>query len=219
MKPKVVEHYANLENPDRCFVGFFERYVVLLPDNRPPNAFYFKPLKKAIPTCWYSNAPLGHHTLRKTVSRLCELAGISGNKTNHSLCVTAATQLYRSGIDKQLVLEQMGHRSLKGVHSYKRRSTSQKEEASDILNSCLCMDVVKASEGSTSLSKPVFLTATLLSLQPVPNTTYLKLTYKVQHLKLSLTYMYNNVQLCIVSMYCVIFAYIIEVTTLTAGQH
>ena len=175
MKPKVVEHHANLEN--RCFVRFFERYVVLLPDNRPSNAFNFKPLKKATPTCWFSNTPLGHHTLRKTVSRLCELAGISGNKTNHSLCVAAATQLYRSGIDEQLVIEQTGHRSLEGVHSYKRRSNSQKKEASDIVNSkCLCMDVVKASEGSTSSSKPVFPTATPLSLQPVPNTTHLKLT-------------------------------------------
>ncbi len=47
---------------------------------------------------------------------------------------TAATRLYESGIDEQLVLERIGHRSLPGVRSYKRTSSHQKEVLSDILN-------------------------------------------------------------------------------------
>ena len=79
--------------------------------------------------------PVGHHTLRNTVSRLCKAAGITGFRTNHSLRATAATRLYRSGIDEQMVVEHTGHRSLEGVRSYKRTSDTQKKAMSDILNS------------------------------------------------------------------------------------
>ena len=51
---------------------------------------------------------------------------------NHSLRATAATRLYQSGIDEQLVMERTGHRSLEGVRSYKRTSDTQREVSSDI---------------------------------------------------------------------------------------
>ena len=61
-------------------------------------------------------------------------AGIPGYKTNHSLRATAATRLYQSGVDEQLVMERTGHQSLEGVRSYKRISDIQREALSDILN-------------------------------------------------------------------------------------
>ena len=70
------------------------------------------------------------------VSTTCKLAGIGGYKTNHSLRATAATQLYSSGVDEQLVMERTGHRSTEGVRSYKRTSSEQQEIVSDILSSC-----------------------------------------------------------------------------------
>ena len=42
--------------------------------------------------------------LATTVKRLCRKAGISGYKTNHSLRVTAATRLFREGLDEQLII-------------------------------------------------------------------------------------------------------------------
>ena len=60
--------------------------------------------------------------------------GIQGYKTNHSLRATAASRLYASGMDEQLVMERTGHRSTEGVPSYKRTSMQQKQEVSDILN-------------------------------------------------------------------------------------
>ncbi len=68
------------------------------------------------------------------MSRLCKAAGISGLKTNHSLRVTNATQLYASGVDEQLVMERTGHRSVDGVRTYKRTSDDQQVAPSDILN-------------------------------------------------------------------------------------
>lgn len=64
---------------------------------------------------------------------MCKQCGIEGFKTNHSLRATAATRLYASGIDEQLVMERTGHRSLEGIRSYKRTTSQQKETVSDIL--------------------------------------------------------------------------------------
>lgn len=135
VKPKTVLHHANLENPERCFVRLFKECVKQCPESQPAHAFYMKPLCQPTPSCWYSNKPLGHSTLSKTVARLCQEAGISGYKTNHLLRATAATRLYQSGVDEQLVMERTGHRSLEGVRTYKRTSDVQREALSDILNS------------------------------------------------------------------------------------
>ena len=134
IKPKVVCHYANIDNPSRCFVTLFKRYTTLCPPTTSKNAFYLQPLRNPTPLCWYSQEPLGHNKLAGTVSRLCKSAGIKGFKTNHSLRVTNATRLYSSGTDEQLIMERTGHRSTDGVRPYKRTSESQQMAISDILN-------------------------------------------------------------------------------------
>ena len=114
------------------------QHVVLLgfskstvPHDRPSHAFYLQPLTKPTQSIWYSKKPLGYHN---TVVQLCKEAGIPGFKSNHSLRATAATRLYQSGIDEQLVIERTGHRRLEGVRSYKRTTDTQRETLSDILN-------------------------------------------------------------------------------------
>ena len=47
---------------------------------------------------------------------------------------TAATRLYQSGVDEQLVMERTGHHNLEGVCSYKRTSDTQCQARFDILN-------------------------------------------------------------------------------------
>ena len=100
---------------DRCFVRLFQKYQQLTPVNKPSHAFYVQPLRNPTPSCWYSKKPLGYHTLSNTVYRA---AGIHGYKTNHSLRATAATRLFESGVDEQLIMERTGHRSVDGVRSY-----------------------------------------------------------------------------------------------------
>ena len=102
-KPKVVVHYANTENPHRCFVHLFQKYNALCPYNRPEGAFYLAPLKNPKENCWYSASPIGRNKLAKAVSNMCEECGIQGFRTNHSLRATAATRLYASGVDEQLL--------------------------------------------------------------------------------------------------------------------
>ena len=135
IKAKEVIHHANAVNPQRCFVRIFKLYQERIPENIPDHAFYLKPLQNPTASCWFSNKPLGHHTLTTTIARLCKEAGITGFKTNHSLRATTATRLYQSGVDEQLVMEHTGHRSLDSVRHYKRTSDEQCEALSDILNS------------------------------------------------------------------------------------
>ena len=90
LEPKIVEHYENLENPDRCFIKLYECYLMHCPieSERKNLSFYLTPLKKPKTNVWYSSVPVGHNTLVKTVGRICAAAGNEGFKTNHSLRVT-----------------------------------------------------------------------------------------------------------------------------------
>ena len=74
--------------------------------------------------CWFSRTALGHK----------KDGGIQGFKTNHSLRSAAASCLYQAGVDKQLVMEKTGHRSLEGIRSYKHTCYEQRIALSDILN-------------------------------------------------------------------------------------
>ena len=63
-------------------------------------------------------------------SQLCKAAGITGYKTNHSVIVTAATCLFHSGVDEQLIMSRTGHQSHEGV----RTSSDQKLAISSVVN-------------------------------------------------------------------------------------
>jgi len=66
---------------------------------------------------------------------MCKQAGISGLRTNYSLGVTTATRLHQSGcVDEQQIMDRTGHRNVEAVRRYKRSSTEQLEQVSDILN-------------------------------------------------------------------------------------
>ena len=125
-------HYANTDNPIRCFVRILKKYNSPCPPDRPNDAFHLTPLKSPSNDRWFSRVPVGRNKPSNVVSTMCKLAGIGGYKTNHSLRATAATRLYLSGIDEQLVMERTGHRSTEGVRSYKRTSSEQQEAVSDI---------------------------------------------------------------------------------------
>ena len=117
LKPKVVVHHENTEDPSRCFVRLFKLYRSKCPSTQPKDAFYLQPLKKPTENCWFSPRPIGHCSLDNTVSRLCKSAGIEGYKTNHSLRVTTATRLFQAGIDEQLIMERTGHHSTDGIRT------------------------------------------------------------------------------------------------------
>ena len=77
---------------------------------------------------------MGHNTLSKVVKTLCEMSGIEGRKTNHSLRATCATRLYNNSVDEQLIMERTGHRSTKAVRAYKRTSERLLENTSVVID-------------------------------------------------------------------------------------
>uniref|UniRef100_A0A1X7U6A4 ZMYM2-like/QRICH1 C-terminal domain-containing protein n=1 Tax=Amphimedon queenslandica TaxID=400682 RepID=A0A1X7U6A4_AMPQE len=110
IEPKVVTHYENISDPLRCFVKLLEVYYSRCPppEQRKTDLFYLTPIAKPKGTFWFSAIPVGQNT-SKTVSRLRKAAGIEGYKTNYSLRVTTATQLFQAGIDEQVIMNRTGH--------------------------------------------------------------------------------------------------------------
>ena len=133
MQPKRVVHHANVDNPERCLVRLYKKYLQHRPD-ATNTAIYLKPLKTPKGNVWFTKLSIGHNTLSNTVRHVCEAGGITGFKTNHSLRVTTATRLFQSGVDEQLIMSSTGCHSIEGVRTYKRVSEEQKMGLSCILN-------------------------------------------------------------------------------------
>ena len=92
--PKIIKHFANVENPYKCFVRIFKKYNTLCPSNRPLDDFYLKPLSTLREDCWFSPVAVGHNTLQKmtkTVStrwhrrRVQNQSFTSGNSSDPSI--------------------------------------------------------------------------------------------------------------------------------------
>ena len=135
IKPKIVDHHANTERPERCFIRLYKLYNSWCPADCPDHAYYLKPLQEPRNGCWYSNQPVDHNKLDITIIRMCKDVGILGYHTNHSLRASAATRLHQSGcVEEQEIMERTGHRSSGAVRSYKSSSNEQLQQICDILN-------------------------------------------------------------------------------------
>ena len=134
VKNKEVVHYANEGNPESCLVRLYKLYQSR-PPGRPNGAFYLKPLKNPKADVWFGYSPLGHNVLGNTIRRLFEHAEILGFMRT-ILCVQqlAATRLFDAGVDEQLIMKRTGHRSVGGVHSYKRVTDNLNMLTSCVLN-------------------------------------------------------------------------------------
>ncbi len=137
IKPKIVPLFACPEAGDRCPVTILDKYITKLPVYaQEQDLFYLRPLPKvpvdpSLP--WYAKAPVGRDSLNKTVKKMCQEAKIEGNKTNHSLGATGATQLYERGVPEKQIQERTGHRSLEALRVYERTSEAQHRAATSVL--------------------------------------------------------------------------------------
>ena len=134
LTPKCVDAYGNDENPDRCIIKLYQKYVSHRPQSQNcSEALYLRPLQQPNGDVWFSCQPFGIHKINSTVNRLCKAAGLTGYHTNHSLRATAASRLYAHNFDEQLICETTGHRST-SVRSYKCTSQIQRKAVSDTLS-------------------------------------------------------------------------------------
>ena len=49
---------------------------------------------------------------------MCEEAGLSEHKANHSLDVTGATSLYNGGVPERVIQQRTGHHSIEALRKY-----------------------------------------------------------------------------------------------------
>ena len=134
---KVVHQYQNLQAGERCHVFILDKYLSKLPANAADNdIFYLRPAVTTpvdVQTPWYTSVPIGKNPLSKMFKNMCDQAGISGNKSNHSLRAYAVTELFNAGVPEKVIQDRTGHRSLEGLRKYERISEEQKEIACKVL--------------------------------------------------------------------------------------
>ncbi len=133
-KPKVVYAYANKDNPARCVLNLYTKYLALRPTHDPKCSYdlYLHPLKHYSEHIWYSCQPLGINTLQHVVLKLANCANLRGKHTNHSLRATGPTRMYETGMDDKLVCNLTGHCS-NAVLEYKHTSKEMKNHVSQVL--------------------------------------------------------------------------------------
>ena len=136
---KTVPVHANPMLKERCHVVVLDKYLTKIPKTAfEKDVFYLRPLPR-VPTNqdlpWFTSSPIGRNELSKMVQKFCTEAGISGNKTNHSLRATGASQLFQAHVPEKIIQERTGHRSLEALRLYERTTTEQHQAVSQVLGS------------------------------------------------------------------------------------
>ena len=73
--------------------------------------------------------------MQSKLKTMCTRAGIEGNKTNHSLRATGASELFHANVPEKMIQERTGHRSLVALRTYERTAHDQHQAVSSILSS------------------------------------------------------------------------------------
>ena len=113
-----------------------DKYISKLSEEaKEKDLFYVRPLEKisSLSKPWYSSVPIGKHSLHAKMKNMCSEAGISGHKTNHNLCATAATEMFRRGAPEKLIQERTGHCSIEALCNYERLDEVQHKAVSTML--------------------------------------------------------------------------------------
>ena len=90
------------------------------------DVLYWKPkndIPKSSKEPWYHCQPVGKHKLSGMVVQMCEETGLSERKTNHSLCVTGATSLYKGSVRSSRELVTVRSKHLGSMSALQKSST------------------------------------------------------------------------------------------------
>ena len=131
---KVVPMYAHPESHPRCLVYLLDTYLEKLPASaREKDIFYCRPAK--IPNhsgVCYECAAVGKEKLHTFQASMCEEAGISKEKTNHSLRATGGTAMFAANVPEKIIHFVTGHGS-SALQLYKHPAEEQQKSVSDLL--------------------------------------------------------------------------------------
>jgi integrase len=76
---------------------------------------------------------VGRNKLASVTQEICKSACIGGNRSNHSLRATGATELNQAGVPEKIIQQRTGHRSLEALRKYEHISDIQHNAVSNIL--------------------------------------------------------------------------------------
>ena len=137
MDHKSVTIVANPAAGHHCHVFLLDKYISKLPlDAVKKDLFYCRALDvvpKEENAPWYLAVAVGKNVLMKMVKKMCDEAGIVGNKSNHSLRVAGASALFDAGVPERIIQQRTGHRSVERLRVYERVTTYQNVKVSKIL--------------------------------------------------------------------------------------
>ena len=117
-------YHENLDDSNRCFVRLYKLYMSLCPADCAVDLIWCLYKLHLLP----AGIPASHFDTMNSASQL----KYQGTRPNLLSQVIAATWLYDSEIDKQLVMETTRHSSTEGARTYTRTSETQHQAVSDM---------------------------------------------------------------------------------------
>lgn len=121
MDPKTTFIYPNKNNPNRCPVRLYKKYISHRPETnnlKGNTAFYLAIIDNPKSNVWYKSSPLGVHSIETVVKKLMEKSGKKGFYTNTSLRRTAMTRLISGNIPDKVIQKKTGRTSDLSDRSY-----------------------------------------------------------------------------------------------------
>ena len=151
---KTVPIYANLKDKQLCHVQVLDVYISKLPKDAIARIFLRQTSSKNTHQDfpWFTSTPIGRNELNKMVPNLCQEAGISGQKTNHSLRATGASQLFQVNAPEKIIQERTGRRSTNAL--YKRTAEEQHMAVTKVLSSNLDVSYMSVLQQCKAVENP-----------------------------------------------------------------
>ena len=126
---------ANKAAKEKCPVFILDTYISKLPEEAKKNdLFYCRAIQNAPKDGpWYTAVSIGRSFPRNMVHSICEEAGVTGRKSNHSVWVMGTTTLFAAGVPERVIQSRTGRSSLDALRKYERVSEKQEKAISKIL--------------------------------------------------------------------------------------
>ena len=138
-----------IKNSNMCPVLSFTTYVSAL---HPDSNKLFQSVKykafKANEKIWYGPGPVGQNTLDSFITKLTDNMGLKDKGyTNHSLRVSAITNLTRNNFSNKQIMSISGHKSIESLAIYQKVNSKEKMQMGltlgyTLLNAPMCTEII-----------------------------------------------------------------------------
>lgn len=129
-----------------------DTYLSLLPPNAP--YFYMRVLDK-FPTepnkSVVSKQRVGVNLLKSMLPDISEKSEVGVRYTNHSLRATAITRMFNSGVSEKIIADTSGHKSIKALRCYERKSEHQQQQVTAVINNGTDFETTESDDKTRAL--------------------------------------------------------------------